>query len=130
VRVVLNDIKEEGLENVFKRHNRLARSTRAAVQAFGLSMIAPDNPADSTTGVFAPNVVDGGKLAKNLRDDFGVTLTDGQDQWKGKVVRIAHLGYMDTFDIIIVNSALEMALKKFDAQVQHGKAWPPLRQYY
>ena len=47
VRVVLNDIKEEGLENVLKRHNRIARATRAAVQALGLSMFAPDNPADS-----------------------------------------------------------------------------------
>ena len=54
-------------------------------------MIAPDNPADSTIGIFVPNGVDGGKLVKSLRDDFGVTLADGQDQWKGKVVRIAHL---------------------------------------
>jgi aspartate aminotransferase-like enzyme len=92
VRVVLNDIMEKGLENVFKRYNRLARLTRAALQAFGLSMIAPDNPADSTAGVFVPNRVDGGKLVKSLRDDFGITLAGGQDQWKGKVVRIAHLG--------------------------------------
>ena len=89
---MLNDINKEGLENVFKRHNRIARATRAAVQAFDLSMIAPDNPADSTTGVFVPNGVDGGKLVKSLRDDFGITLAGGQDQWKGKVVRIAHLG--------------------------------------
>ena len=65
--------------------------------------------------------MDGGKLVKSLRDDFGVTLAGGQDQWKGKVVRIAHLGYVDTFDIIIAISALEMALKKFGAQIQLGK---------
>ena len=46
VRVVLNDIKEEGLENVFKRHNRLARATRAAIKAMSLTMVAPDSPAD------------------------------------------------------------------------------------
>jgi aspartate aminotransferase-like enzyme len=79
VRVVLNDIKEEGLENVFKRHNRLARATRAAVQAIGLFMVAPDNPANSAIGVFVPNCVDGGKRVKSLRDDFGITLTGGQD---------------------------------------------------
>jgi aspartate aminotransferase-like enzyme len=55
VRVVLSDIKEEDLENIFKRHNRQATETHAAVQAFGLSMVAPDNPADSTTRVFVPN---------------------------------------------------------------------------
>jgi aspartate aminotransferase-like enzyme len=80
VRVVLNDIKEEGLENVFKRHNRLAMATRAAVQAIGLFMVAPDNPANSATGVFVPNCVDGGgKRVKSLCDDFGITLTGGQD---------------------------------------------------
>jgi aspartate aminotransferase-like enzyme len=54
VRVVLNDIKEEGLKRVFKTHIRLARATRAVVQAFGLSMIAPDNPADSTQEYLFP----------------------------------------------------------------------------
>ena len=54
VRVVLNDIKEEGLENVFKTHIRLARATRATVQAFVLSIIAPDNPADSTQEYLFP----------------------------------------------------------------------------
>ena len=122
VRVVLNDIKKEYLENVFKRHNRLARTTRAAVQAIGLSMVAPDNPADSATGVFVPDGMDGGKLVKSLRDDFGVTLAGGQDQWNDKVVRIAHLGYVDTFDIIIAILALEkIDLKKFGAQFYLGK---------
>ena len=121
VRVVLNDIKEEGLENVFKRHDRMARATRAATQAMGLSLVAPDCPAGSATGVCVPEGIEDGKLVKSLRDDFGVTLAGGQDQWKGKVVRIAHLGYVDTFDIIIAISALEMALKKFGAQVQFGK---------
>ena len=121
LRTVMRDIQEEGLDNVFKRHDRLARATRAAVQALGLPMVAPDCPAGSATGVFVPDGVDGGKLVKSLRDDFGVTLAGGQDQWKGKVVRIAHLGYVDTFDIIIAISALEMALKKFGAQIQLGK---------
>ena len=114
MRVVLNGIKEEGLENVFKRHNRLARATRTAIEAMGLTMVAPDSPADRATGCFVPEGLDGGKLVKSLRGDFGVTLAGGQDQWKGKVVRIAHLGYVDTFDVIIAISALEMELKKRD----------------
>jgi aspartate aminotransferase-like enzyme len=118
---VLKDIQEEGLENVFKRHNRLARATRAGTAAMGLKPVAPDSPADSATGVFVPEGIDGGKLVKSLRDDFGVTLAGGQDGWKGKVVRIAHLGYVDTFDVIIAMSALELALKKFGADVEFGK---------
>ena len=121
LRRVLKDIKEEGLENVFKRHNRLARATRAAAKAMGLEIIAPDSPADSATGVFVPEGVDGGKLVKSIRDDFGVTLAGGQDQWKGKILRIAHLGYVDTFDILVAISAVEMGLKKFGHPVQFGK---------
>ena len=121
LRRVLKDIKEEGLENVFKRHNRLARATRAAAKAMGLEIIAPDSPADSATGVFVPEGVDGAKMVKSIRDDFGVTLAGGQDEWKGKILRIAHLGYVDTFDILVAISAVEMGLKKFGHPVQFGK---------
>jgi aspartate aminotransferase-like enzyme len=121
LRAVLKSFKEEGMENVHKRHNRLARATRAATQALGLKMVAPDAPADSLTGVFLPDGIDGGKFVKSLRDDFGVTMAGGQDQWKGKVVRIAHLGYVDTFDTIVAIAAIEMALKKFGHAVQMGK---------
>lgn len=121
LRSVLQSLREEGIENVHKRHNRLARATRAAVKALGLTPVAPDAPADSATGLFVPDSVDGGKLVKSLRDDFGVTLAGGQDDWKGKVVRIAHLGYVDTFDTILAVAALEMALKKFGHDVTLGK---------
>ncbi len=121
LRAVLKSLKEEGLANVHKRHNRLARATRAGAKALGLKMIAPNAPADSATGVFLPEGIDGGKIVKSLRDDFGVTLAGGQDQWKGKIIRIAHLGYVDTFDTIIAISAIEMALKKFGHAVELGK---------
>lgn len=121
LRSVLKDIKAEGIDNVHKRHNRLAQATRAAVKALGLQFVAPDAPADSTTGFFVPQGVDGGKLVKSLRDDFGITMAGGQDQWKGKIVRVAHLGYVDTFDVIIAISALEMALHKFGHKVEFGK---------
>ena len=121
LRAVLKSVKEEGLENVHKRHNRLARATRAGAQALGLGLIAPQAPADSLTGVFVPEGIDGGKLVKSLRDDFGVTLAGGQDQWQGKIIRIAHLGYVDTFDTVVAIAALEMALKKFGHPVELGK---------
>ena len=100
---------------------RLTRATHAAVKAMGLKRIAPDAPADSATGIFLPDGIDGGKLVKFIRDNMDVTLAGGQDQWKGKIVRIAHLGYIDTFDIIIAVSALEMALKKMGHNVSQGK---------
>jgi len=88
LRRVLLDMKEEGLESVYRRHNRLARATRAAANGLGLQIVAPNSPADSSTGIFLPEEIDGGKLFKFIRDDMGVTLAGGQDQWKG--VAAAH----------------------------------------
>ena len=60
-------------------------------------------------------------IFKMLKDTFGVTMAGGQDQLKGKVLRGAHLGYVDTFDTIVAIASLEMALKKMGYNVQLGK---------
>lgn len=121
LREALRLIREEGLENVFKRHDRLARATRAAVAALGLKALAPERPSNAATGAFVPEGVDGGKLVKYLRDEVGVTMAGGQDHLKGRILRIAHLGYVDTFDIIIAIASIEMALNKSGHRVQYGK---------
>ncbi len=121
LREALALIKEEGLENVFARHARLARATREAMKALGLKLLAPENPSPAATGVYVPDGIDGGKFVKYLRDDMGVTLAGGQDHLKGRIFRIAHLGYIDTFDIIIAISAVEMALKRFGHKVELGR---------
>lgn len=121
LREALKLIKEEGLYNVFARHDRLARATKAAVTALGMKLLAPDAPSNAATGAFVPEGVDGGKLVKYLRDEMGVTLAGGQDHLKGKILRFAHLGYIDTFDIIIAISALEIALSKLGHKVEFGK---------
>ena len=120
LRQVLLMIKEEGLQNTFKRHDRLARATRAAAQALGMKLLAPESPSNAATGIFVPEGVDGGKLVKYLRDEMGVTMAGGQDHLKGKIVRVAHLGYFDTFDIIIAIASLEMALSKLGHKVAFG----------
>ncbi|OGP66069.1 MAG: class V aminotransferase [Deltaproteobacteria bacterium RBG_16_42_7] len=121
LRDALKMLKEEGLENVFSRHNRLARATRAAIKAMGLKLLAPDSPSDATTGAYVPEGIDGGKFVKYLRDDMGITMAGGQDHLKGKIIRIAHLGYVDTFDIIVAISSIEMALRKFGHKAEFGK---------
>ncbi len=110
LRDVLNMIREEGLEKVHARTTRLAEATRAAVKAMGLKLFAPDSPSNALTAAVIPEGVDGLKVKKLLRENYGVTVAGGQDQAKGKIVRLAHLGYTDTFDVISAISALEMAL--------------------
>jgi len=118
LREALAMILEEGLPAVFARHARLAAATRAAVGALGLQLVAPDVPSPALTAFFVPSGVDGGKLVSYLRDRMGVTFMGGQDQLKGKIVRIGHLGHTGAFDIVIAIAALEMALRH---SVQLGK---------
>ena len=110
LRKVLEMMQSEGFDNVYSRHDVLARATRAGGEAIGLKLLAPDSPANSATGLFTPEGIDGAKLVKDLRDNYGVTVAGGQDQLKGKIVRVAHLGYFDTFDVVVAMGALEMSL--------------------
>ena len=106
----LKIMREEGLENVFARHSKLARATREGVKGFGLEVFAKNAPSDAVTAVLAPEGFDGEALYKNLRKQYGITAAGGQDQLKGKVFRLSHIGYSDTFDIITAISGVEMAL--------------------
>lgn len=114
-------IREEGLQQVFARCARMAAATRAAAAALGLQLVAPDTPSPAVTGMYTPSGVDGGKLLVYLRDRMGVTFAGGQDQLKGKIVRLAHLGYMGIFDVVTAIAALEMALGHFGHPVPLGR---------
>jgi aspartate aminotransferase-like enzyme len=116
----LTMLKEEGLEQVFARHDKLARATRAACQAIGCKLFAPNAPSPTVTSVWGPEGLDTGKVVKQLRDKYGVSITGGQDAVKGKILRIAHLGYFGTFDILTSVTALEMALSDLGVKVIRG----------
>src|SRR6185369_12935767 len=116
----LRMLKAEGLENVFARHDKLARATRASMQAMGCKLFAPDAPSPTVTSVWGPEGVDTGKIVKHLRDKYGVSITGGQDAVKGKILRIAHLGYFGTFDILTSVTALEMAFSDLGVKVIRG----------
>lgn len=117
----LGQMLEEGLPSIFARCDRLMRATRAGATAMGLRLVAPDAPSPAVTGVFVPDAVDGGKLQKYLRNTLGVEVAGGQDQFKGRVLRIAHLGYTGEFDTIVMLSALELALSRFGVPVEFGR---------
>jgi len=121
LRESLNLIKEEGLEGVFQRHEKLASATRAAVKALGLELYAADSPSSALTAVKIPEGVNGEKLKKMFFEKFGITVAGGQDQAKGKIIRIAHLGYYDRLDVIMVISALELLLKDLGYPFELGK---------
>jgi aspartate aminotransferase-like enzyme len=106
----LKMMQQDGLENIFKRHRIMADATRAAMQALGLELFAPLAASDGVTAVKVPSGIDGEKLVKTMRDTYGVTIAGGQDELKGKVFRIAHMGFIAESDIIIGLSCLEKVL--------------------
>ena len=120
LRASLAMIKSDGIENVWARHRRLAKATRAGMQGLGLKLFAT-NPCSVLTSAHLPSSVDGGKLVDWMRDDLGVSVAGGQESLKGKIVRLAHMGYMDQFDILVGLTALETGLKKFGVAVPAGK---------
>jgi len=110
LRESLRMIKQEGLENVYKRIDSLARATREGAIALGLQIFAK-NPSPAVTAIYAPPGIDGQKIYKTMWQKYGVTGAGGQDQLKGKVFRIATLGYADNYDVITAIAALEFTLK-------------------
>lgn len=119
LREALRFIKEETLQGALKRHAELAEATRAAVKALGLELFSK-SPSDAVTAVKVPEGIDGAKLVKNLRDTYGVSIAGGQAHLKGKIFRIAHLGFMERFDTITAISAVEIGLKELGYKFELG----------
>lgn len=117
---VLEMIKEEGLENVFKRHELLANATRESVKTLGLELFAPESPSNAVTAVKSPEGIDAQEIVKLYRDKHKITIAGGQAQAKGKIFRLAHLGYVDKFDVITSIAALEMILKELGYSFKLG----------
>jgi len=115
-------IHEEGLENRFKRHQMLAKATRAGVQALGLELLSA-NPSPSVTAVLIPeNLENGKKIPSIMREKYGVTIAGGQDELAGKIIRISHFGYIGEFDITTGLACLELTLNDLGRKVKFGSA--------
>jgi len=121
LRAALRLMLDEGLPEVYARHDRLARATRAAATALGLRLLAPEAPSPAATAICLPDGLDGSALFRYLRDRIRVTFAGGQDRLKGKIIRIAHLGYVDAFDVVTGVAALELGLRHFGAPVELGR---------
>ena len=119
LRESLRMLKEETLEGVFHRHERLAKATRAATGGLGLELLS-SSPVNSVTGIRVPSGIDGTAVVKQMRTRYGITIAGGQDHLKGKIVRIAHIGYFSEFDIITAISGLEMTLQDLGFGIRPG----------
>ena len=104
--------QNEGLEEIYRRHQLLSRMTISGLKALGLKLIAPDAACPSVTGFFAPASIEADTLRSEIRRNFAIRLAGGQGSLKGKVVRVGHMGYVDPFDIVACISAIGITLTK------------------
>lgn len=107
-----------------------AQMTRAAVAALGLRMFAPTSPASALTAVVPPTGLDSSKIVAGLREQFAAVVANGQGEMKGKLFRIAHIGYYDYLDTIGVIGALEQVLAASGVPVELGAGLRAAQQTY
>ena len=119
VDVALEMVRAEGIENVWKRHERLASALRSGVLALGLKLFS-DSPSFAVTPVWVPDGVAWKAFNKVLKGEKGITIAGGQDEFNDKIFRVSHLGYYDELDMIAFVGALEQTLAAVGYQFTIG----------
>jgi len=117
---VLKQMRRETLDVIFARNKKFADAVRKTMAALGLELYAPSASSDSITPVKVPEGIDGVKLVKTMRDKYGVAIAEGQAQLKGKIFRIAHMGYIREKDLIICIKILEKVLSDMGYKFKKG----------
>lgn len=110
LKTALEMIEKEGIEKVWNRHFQLGESVRLGMKALGLKLFST-SPSNAVTPVWIPEGVEWKAFNNHLKKSSGITIAGGQDKYAGKIFRISHLGYYDSFDMITIVSAIERALK-------------------
>ena len=120
LREVLRMLEVEGLPNVFRRHERLARATRSGAEALGLELFAKAHPSPALTAVVAPRGIDSEAVLSTDSTSHTITIAGGQGEMKGQVFRLGHMGYVGDFDVVTALAALEQVLAELGHPVDFG----------
>ncbi len=126
----LKYIRQLGRESLVANAALLAEATREAAKALGLKLFAACSPANALTAICAPEGMDSGLIVKELRARFGAIVANGQGSMKGKILRVAHLGYYDALDLFAVLAALEIVLLKLGYKVELGRGVRAAQEVY
>jgi aspartate aminotransferase-like enzyme len=132
VRQMGNGDLAAGREALVNNAELAAEMTRAGIKALGLELFAPSAPAAALTAIKAPAGLDSSKIVKQFRDKFSAVVANGQgDDMKGKLFRVAHIGYYDYLDTIGLLAALEQVLSTVNGKnVEFGSAVRAAQEVY
>ncbi|HMH63921.1 MAG TPA: aminotransferase class V-fold PLP-dependent enzyme [Bradyrhizobium sp.] len=122
LRAAVDMLLEEGLENVFSRHNRLASGVRAAVEAWGLRICAqgPEWYSDTVTTVFVPEGFDANDVIKTAYFRYDLSLGTGLNKLNGKAFRIGHLGWLNEIMVMQALCGVELAMRDVGVPFEPG----------
>ncbi len=132
LRESLNMIFEEGLDNVFARHFRLAEGVRRAVAAWGMELCAktPDLYSDSVSAIYVPDGFNSDELTNHIYDNYGVSFGVGLGEMGGKAFRIGHLGSLTDVMVLSGIATIEMAMKDLNYPIELGSGVAAAQEYF
>jgi aspartate aminotransferase-like enzyme len=120
--VALGLLRAEGFGEVYRRHDRLARAARAGADGLGLALFARATPSPAVTAIVPPAGIDGEAIVRAYGSEDNITIAGGQGEMKGKLFRLAHLGWVDESDLIVGLASLERVLARLGVPVELGAA--------
>ncbi|GAA2878416.1 alanine-glyoxylate transaminase/serine-glyoxylate transaminase/serine-pyruvate transaminase [Aminobacter niigataensis] len=132
LRAALDLIQEEGLDNIFERHNRLATGVRKAVDAWGLRVCAKEAKwnSDTVSAILVPEGIDSADVVRRAFHGYQTSLGVGLSKVAGKVFRIGHLGWVNEVMMCGAISAAEMSLRDCGVKVQPGSGVGAALEHY
>lgn len=132
LRASIDMLNDEGLQNVFARHHRLANGVRAAVGAWGLKncAVAPKWHSDTVTAILVPEGFNANDVIQAAYHNYGVSLGGGLGKVAGKVFRIGHLGWLNETMVLQVLGGVEMAMLDAGIKFESGSGVGAAVQYY
>jgi len=119
-----------GVDALVHNAETLAAATRRAAEALGLPLVAPRDHGDALTALYPPPGIESGAIVKGLKSEFGSTVAGGQGELKGKILRIAHLGYYDATDILGLIATLEIVLRRVGHRFEAGRGVAAAEEEY
>lgn len=125
----LRYISEIGVDGLVANAAFQAQATRAAAQAMGLKLVAR-RPSNALTAVYNPEGIEGSKIIGEMNRQFGLIMSGGQGKLKGKIFRVAHLGYFDFCDTLSALGCLEIVLHQLGHPLTLGAGTQAAMQAY
>lgn len=123
LREALNLLMDEGLQNVYKRHENFRYLVRESLKLTNLKFLADDKDSSPcVTAVLVPDNINGDDFVKRMRERYNIELAGMFGDLKGKGFRIGHMGFMNSNDLLVTIAGIECALRDFNYEFNFGEA--------